>query len=132
MTNLFDDHRYQVEQSLLPKELYTVGPALMSRLLKYVDSVMEYLYAKTGEEISGVAFEESHRIYTRDEFSTLVIHIGMPAPTAPVLSRATYLCYCEKNGEALYFTSELSKESLINAQNTPPTLSSFNFLNFSR
>lgn len=46
----------------------------------------------------------------RDDCSVLVIRIGMPEPEHDHLSRAVYLCYCDKNGENLYFMSELAAD----------------------
>ena len=40
----------------------------------------------------------------------LVIRIGMPEPEHDHLSRAVYLCYCDRNGENLYFMSELAAD----------------------
>ncbi len=101
------DPRYEVEQHLLPQELYTSGPMLLSRILGDVNSVMQGFYNKAGAT-NNYCFEETHKVYYRGYCSLLVIRIGMPEPEHDHLSRAVYLCYCDKNGENLYFMSELS------------------------
>ena len=103
------DNRYDVEQRLLPIELYSAGPMLLSRVLGDVNLVMERFYAETGAEQSGGPFSETHRVYYHDDISVLIIRIEMPMPEVALHSRAVYLCYSDKNGENLYFTSELTK-----------------------
>lgn len=104
-----EDRRYVVEQYLLPDELYTSGPMLLSRMLCDVQAVMEEFYSIAEADYPGPVFEENHRVYYRDGASILIIRIGMPAPKDALLSRAVYLCFCDKNGENLYFTSELAE-----------------------
>ena len=104
-----DNRRYKVEQYLLPNELYTSSPMLLYRVMGDVNSFMERLYAEAEAEYPGAVFDEVHRVYYRDDVSVLIIRIGMPAPEDALLSRAVYLCYSSKNGENLYFTSELAK-----------------------
>ena len=50
-----------------------------------------------------------YRVYYHDEISVLIIRIEMPVPDVALHSRAVYLCYSDKNGENLYFTSELTE-----------------------
>ena len=102
--------RYEVEQYLLPKELYTSGPMLLSKIIGDANPVMRDFYARAGEESIRYSFEETHRVYYRDDCSVLVIRIGMPEPEHDHLSRAVYLCYCDRNGENLYFMSELAAD----------------------
>ena len=102
------DKRYMVEQHLLPSELYTSGPTLLYRVMGNVNAEMKRFYERAGADFPGDVFEEAHRVYTHDEISVLIIRVGMPAPTDVPQSRAVYLCYCDKNGENLLFTSELS------------------------
>ena len=102
------DRRYVVEQLLLPEKLYSSGPLLLANVLKGVNPFMERLYIEANANYPGPLFKETHRIYVRDDISILVIRIEMPTPSSALLSRAVYLCYCSKNGEDLYFTSELS------------------------
>ena len=102
--------RYVVEQYLLPDRLYTSGPLLLNQLLKGADPVMEQLYFEAGAEYSAKScFTETYRVFCRDDTSLFVLRIGMPAPDGALLSRAVYLCYCSKNGDDLYFTSELAE-----------------------
>lgn len=103
------DRRYKVEQYLLPNELYTSGPMLLYRVMGDVNSVMERFYMEADAEYPGTVFDEAHRVYYRDDASVLIIRIGMPVPKGALLSRAVYLCYSSKNGENLYFTSELAQ-----------------------
>ena len=102
--------RYEVEQYLLPQELYTSGPMLLSKIIGDANPVMRGFYARAGEESIRYSFEETHRIYYRDDCSVLVIRVGMPKPEHDHLSRAVYLCYCDRNNENLYFTSELATD----------------------
>lgn len=108
---LVHDPRYVVERYLLPDELYTSGPMLLSRILGDANPVMQRLYAEAGEESIRDSFAETHRVYYRekDKASILVIRVAMPTPQTPLQSRAVYLCYCDRNGENLYFTSELAQ-----------------------
>ena len=39
----------------------------------------------------------------------MIIRIEMPVPESALHSRAVYLCYSDKNGKNLYFTSELTE-----------------------
>ena len=87
--------RYEVEQYLLPQELYTSGPMLLSKIIGDANPVMRDFYARAGEESIRYSFEETHRVYYRDDCSVLVIRIGMPEPEHDHLSRAVYLCYCD-------------------------------------
>ena len=100
------DRRYVVEQYQLPDELYASGPTLLFRAMKNVNVVMEKAYKDAKAEYPGPVFEETHRVCYRDNCSVLVIRIGMPEPEHDHLSRAVYLCYCDRNGENLYFMSE--------------------------
>ena len=104
------DPRYAVEQYLLPHELYTSGPLLLTKMLGDANAVMRLFYSKAGEDSVQDDFSEMHRVYYREESdaSILVIRIEMPTPELPLRSRAVYLCYCDRNGENLYFTSELA------------------------
>ena len=102
--------RYEVEQYLLPQELYTSGPMLLSKIIGDANPVMHSFYARADEESIRYSFEETHRIYYRDDCSVLVIRVGMPKPEHDHLSRAVYLCYCDRNNENLYFTSELATD----------------------
>lgn len=104
-----DNGRYNVEQHLLPYELYTSGPMLLYRVMGDVNSVMGRFYNEADAICPGAVFEEAHRVYYRDDASVLIIRIGMPTPEDALLSRAAYLCYSSKNGENLYFTSELAR-----------------------
>ena len=102
--------RYVVEQYLLPDRLYTSGPLLLNQLLNGVDSVMEQLYYEAGAEHPAQNdFTETYRVFCRGDTSLLVLRIGMPESDGELLSRAVYLCYCSKNGDELYFTSELAE-----------------------
>ena len=104
------DKRYVVEQHLLPSRLYESGPFLLNRLLKGVGAVMEQMYFEAGAEFpNSKDFTESCRVFCKDDISVLILRIGMPEPKGVPLSRAVYLCYCSKNGEDLYFTSELAE-----------------------
>lgn len=108
---LVHDPRYVVAQYLLPDELYTSGPMLLSRILGNANPVMQWFYAEAGEESIQDSYAETHKVYYRDKDDApiLVIRIEMPAPKESLQSRAVYLCYCDRNGENLYFTSELGK-----------------------
>ena len=103
------DNRYVVEQRLLPTELYSSGAMLLTRVLGDVNLVMEHHYAVAGAEYPKGPFSETHRVYYHDEISVLIIRIEMPVPESALHSRAVYLCYSDKNGKNLYFTSELTE-----------------------
>ena len=103
------DNRYVVEQRLLPTELYSSGAMLLTRVLGDVNLVMEHHYAVAGAEYPKGPFSETHRVYYHDEISVLIIRIEMPVPEYALHSRAVYLCYSDKNGKNLYFTSELTE-----------------------
>lgn len=104
------DKRYLVEQHMLPNRLYTSGPFLLNQLLKGADATMEQMYSEVGAECPAPgSFTESYRVFCRGDISVLVLRIGMLEPKGVLLSRAVYLCYCSKNGDDLYFTSELSE-----------------------
>ena len=103
------DNRYVVEQRLLPTELYSSGAMLLMRVLGDVNLVMEHHYAVAGAEYPKGPFSETHRVYYHDEISVLIIRIEMPVPESALHSRAVYLCYSDKNGKNLYFTSELTE-----------------------
>lgn len=103
------DPRYVVEQHLIPDELYSSGPNLLYKALGDVNSLMLLFYKKAGDSSETRRFEQTHKIYYRDRASVLVIRIQMPAPEKALQSRAIYLCYCDRNGENLYFTSELNQ-----------------------
>ncbi len=103
-----DNGRYAVEQYLLPGELYSSGPALLLRIMQNANREMERLYTKADAEFPGAVFSETHRVYYRENASALIIRVEMPKPGQPLLSRAAFLCYNDKNGENLYFTSELA------------------------
>lgn len=103
------DNRYVVEQRLLPTELYESGAMLLMRVLGNVNPVMEYFYAEAGAKQTKGSFSEMHRVYYHDGISVLIIRIEMPVPEASLHSRAVYLCYSDKSGENLYFTSELTE-----------------------
>ena len=103
------DNRYAVEQRLLPTELYSSGAMLLTRVLGDVNLVMEHHYAVAGAEYPKGPFSETHRVYYYDEISVLIIRIEMPVPESALHSRAVYLCYSDKNGKNLYFTSELTE-----------------------
>lgn len=105
------DNRYVVEQRLLPTELYSSGAMLLTRVLGDVNLVMEHHYAVAGAEYPKGPFSETHRVYYHDEISVLIIRIEMPVPESALHSRAVYLCYSDKNGKNLYFTSELTEAS---------------------
>lgn len=103
------DPRYTVEQHLLPEELYTSGPMLLSKILGDPNPVMQQFYARAGVESIRDSFAETHRVYYKDKASILVIRVEMPTPKEALRCRAVYLCYCDRNGENLYFTSELAE-----------------------
>ena len=104
------DRRYLVEQHLLPSRLYESGPFLLNQLLKGVGSAMEQLYFEVGARSpEQTEFTELYRVFCKGDTSVFVYRIGMPAPKGALLSRAAYLCYCSKNGDDLYFTSELAE-----------------------
>ena len=103
------DNRYVVEQRLLPAELYSSGAMLLTRVLGDVNPVMQHYYAETGAERPKGSFSETHRVYYHDGISVLIIRIEMPVPEVTLHSRAVYLCYNDKSGENLYFTSELTE-----------------------
>lgn len=103
------DNRYVVEQRLLPTELYSSGAMLLTRVLGDVNLVMEHHYAVAGAEYPKGPFSETHRVYYHDEISVLIIRIEMPVPESALHSRAVYLCYSDKNGKNIYFTSVLAE-----------------------
>lgn len=103
------DNRYVVEQRLLPTELYSSGAMLLTRVLGDVNLVMEHHYAVAGAEYPKGPFSETHRVYYHDEISVLIIRIEMPVAESALHSSAVYLCYSDKNGKNLYFTSELTE-----------------------
>lgn len=104
------DERLLVEQHLIPDALYSDGPMLLYRLMGDAITEMRKFYSRAGLENSKLTVQENHRVYYRDETSVLVIRIGMPAPERVLQSRAVYLCYCSKDGDNLYFTSELAAD----------------------
>ena len=97
--------RCAVEQRLLPEALYSSGPMLLSRIIGDPNPVMQSVYLEAGGEATD-CFSETHKVFYLDFGSVLVIRIEMPAPACPGECRAAYLCYCDRNGENLYFTSE--------------------------
>ena len=97
--------RYAVEQHLLPEELYSSGPMLLSKIIGDANPVMQSAYLKAGAEATN-SFFETHRVFYLDFASVLVIRVEMPEPSCTGECRAAYLCYCDRNGENLYFTSE--------------------------
>ena len=103
-----DKSRYEVEQHLLPQELYTSGPRLLSRLLHDANGVMHDLYAAAGISDLDYVFRETYKVCTKDFGSVLIVRIEMPEPQDCGLCRAVYLCYCDRDGDNLYFTSELA------------------------
>ena len=104
------DERLLVEQHLIPDALYSDGPMLLYRLMGDATTEMRKFYSRAGLENSDLTVQENHRVYYRDEASVLVIRIGMPAPERVLQSKAIYLCYCSKNGDNLYFSSELAAD----------------------
>ena len=97
--------RYAVEQRLLPEELYSSGPMLLSKIIGDANPVMQNVYKKAGAEATN-SFFETHKVFYLDFASVLVIRVDMPEPSCPGECRAAYFCYCDRNGENLYFTSE--------------------------
>lgn len=104
------DRRYIVEQHLLPNWLYQSGPLLLNQILKGVGPIMTKLYSDAGAKTPDPnAFTGTYRVFCRGDISVLILRIGMPQPKGVLLSRAVYLCYCSKNGDDLYFMSELAE-----------------------
>lgn len=101
--------RLHVEQHLIPAALYSDGPMLLYRLMGDATAEIRKFYSQAGIENPNLFVHENHRVFYRDETSVLVIRIAMPKPEQVLHSRAVYLCYCSKNGDNLYFTSELAK-----------------------
>ena len=102
--------RLHVEQHLIPAALYSDGPMLLYRLMGDATAEIRKFYSQAGIENLDLFVQENHRVYYREDTSVLVIRIGMPDPEDVLQSRAVYLCYCSKNGDNLYFSSELAEE----------------------
>ena len=70
-----DKSRYEVEQHMLPQELYTFGPRLLSRLLHDANGVMHDLYAEAGISDLDYVFRETYKVCTQNFGAALIVHI---------------------------------------------------------
>ena len=106
------DTRYYVEQYLLPQELYSSGPMLITKMIgDPVPALRELFIRGKAEDLpQPELYREDHRVFYKDDESILVIRIKMPAPTAVARSRAVYLCYSDRSGDNLYLMSELNSQ----------------------
>ena len=100
--------RYIVEQHLLPRRLYSSGALLLYEIMCCAPEVIRKMYAEAGstESLTASMCIETHRVFYEKDSSLLVIRVGMPEPDEVLLSRAVYLCYHDRGGDPLYFTSE--------------------------
>ena len=109
--------RYYIEQSLLPTQLYSDGPAFISKFMEKLNRAIYQCYSEADAVVPGYTcpytqkdFDVQYREYIAEKVSYLVVRVEMPAPENPLFCRAVYMCYSNYGSGELYFTSELNAD----------------------